>query len=233
MARTNNTMTQCKICGSEDIYNVPTKVETVTVCRECGYGYPSLRDPIIYSEDYERKYNLYPEHDICNIRLSFVRRAEDIFLKAHTGKSILKILDYGCGSGAFVRASNDAGYEAYGYDVNDYTEDLRPGKGFVPEIVTLWDSFEHLTDEEQAAFFEKFKSVKMIVVSVPDFSSACLSIDEWRHYRPKEHLHYYTSSALTQRFLKEGYFPAFISHDEDLIRKAPWKNNILSMGFVK
>lgn len=231
MARTGDTqMIICVNCGSDLTTTIRLDSEDIVVCHDCGYGRPSLRDPIQYDDDYEKKYLAYDEKSICGIRLLFVSRA-----KQFLDRSFYQILDYGCGSGAFVKAARDDGYEAYGYDVNDYTEDLRPPEGFEPGIVTAWDSFEHLTDEQQVEFFKSAKSANIIIVSVPNFQAPQKdeSLKEWRHYRPREHLHYYTVKSLCFRFEREGYKFAFTAYDEDNIRKAPWNNNILTVGFTK
>lgn len=211
--------------------------ETLSICHSCGYGRPSNQTPIEYTEAYEAKYMNYPESDICKIRLQALAQT----IKRYKNACMYPInpytlLDYGCGSGAFVKAAKRSCYCAYGFDVNDFTADLRPPKNFKPDIVTAWDAFEHLTDTQQAEFFKTAENAKIIVVSVPDFTHALNTPDafnSWRHYRPGEHLHYYTAIALTTRFEKEGFTLSYMSHSEDKVRKAPWKNNILTVGFIR
>lgn len=213
---------KCLNCGLENTFTINLELEDMTICKCCGYGRPSMQTPIQYDENYEKKYLAYPEAAINKIRLHFI-------LKKGT------ILDYGCGSGSFVKAARKAGYTAYGYDINDFTADLRPPEGLRPDIITAWDSFEHLTDEQQIDFFKIAESAKLIVLSVPDFDTPKKdeSLEKWRHYRPKEHLHYYTLEALYFRFRREGFIFYLSSHAEDEVRKAPWKNNILTAVFKK
>ena len=220
----------CNNCDSTSIVDIALDVENVVVCKDCGYGRPSLREPMQYEDSYEAKYLAYPEKDICVIRLRVLR-----ILDSGLATRRQKLLDYGCGSGAFVRAARAAGYDAYGFDVNDFTADLRPPEGFTPDIITAWDAFEHLTDEQQKIFFQCANTANTIAVSVPDFFTPTKdeTLKKWRHYRPREHLHYYTLTALCTRFEREGYSFGFSSHAEDAVRKAPWKNNILTVGFVK
>ena len=223
-------MKHCMVCDSELISTIYLDQEYMDICNDCGYGRPSLRDPIQYGDEYESKYLSYPENEICKIRLFFVKQA-----KRSADISIHSILDYGCGSGSFVKAARKEGYTAFGYDINDYTSDIRPSEEYSPEIITAWDSFEHLTDEQQEDFFKCADNAKIILISVPDFNTPKkdLSLKDWRHYRPREHLHYYTVKSLCFRFEREGYRLAFSSHEEDIVRKAPWKNNILTVGFIK
>lgn len=214
---------ECSICG-RTMFAKEMKDETLFICFNCGYGRPSIQTPMEYGTEYEKKYLSYPENALCKIRMDFVEKLNVLNRR--------NLIDFGCGSGAFVHYARGKGYAAYGFDVNDFTAHLRPPKNFTARIVTAWDSFEHLTDEQQAAFFHENKRAEIIVVSVPDFES-CIDAASWRHYRPREHLHYYTEAALRTRFKKEGLTAHFCSHDEDAVRSAPWKNNILSIGFVR
>src|SRR4030042_2972648 len=207
---------ECLNCGSEKTFIIHLDLEEITICESCGYGRPSLQTPMQYDEAYEKKYLAYPEDEINKIRLSII-----------LGKG--SILDYGCGSGSFVKTAREAGFIAYGYDINNFTVDLRPPENFKPDIITAWDSFEHLTDNQQIDFFKIAESVKFIVLSVPDFSTPekYKTLNQWRHYRLQEHLHYYTKESLIICFKQQGFNFIFSSHAEDEVRKAPWKNNIL------
>jgi cyclopropane fatty-acyl-phospholipid synthase-like methyltransferase len=211
---------ECLNCGSTNTDLIKLDVEDILICKNCGYGRPSLQEPMQYDDSYEKKYLSYPENEINKIRLAFILQEGSI-------------LDYGCGSGSFVRACREKGYVAYGYDVNNFTADLRPPEGFKPDIITAWDSFEHLTDQQQIEFFKIAENAKLIVLSIPDFKTPEKdeSLRQWRHYRPGEHLHYYTVKSLCTRFEKKGFKYIFYCHAEDKIRKATWKNNILTIGF--
>lgn len=226
-------MKNCYVCGSEKTSEIKLDVESVHVCGVCGYGYPTLRTPIEYDEAYEAKYLKYPEDEINKIRIKAVYKT---VCSVKNNVEVKEFLDYGCGSGSFVGALRDAGFSAFGVDVNDFTAHLRPSGYFYPDVVTAWDSFEHMADEEQTEFFEKLESslTSVVVVSLPDFSTPAKdeTLKAWRHYRPGEHLHYYTELALVRRFADEGFIPVYVSHEEDTVRKAPWENNILTVGFV-
>jgi SAM-dependent methyltransferase len=215
---------KCTNCGFGFVFLVKMPEEDMRVCNVCGYGRPSIQAPMHYDDKYEAKYLHYPDKELNNIRLSFV-----------PSDTRLSILDYGCGSGSFVKAARQAGYDAYGYDVNDFTADLRPPNKIYPDIITAWDSFEHLTDSGQRTFFKKAARASFIIVSLPDFESAPHdeNLINWRHYRPREHLHYYTADALRTRFRYEGFINTRVSHKEDEVRKAPWHNNILTMVFAQ
>ena len=104
------------------------------------------------------------------------------------------VLDIGAGSGAFVRAAVAAGFVAKGYDViaaaavrlrvaGLYAD--RDPAGYA--AVTLWDTLEHMDDP--GAALDAIPSLAF--VSLPVFASLS-RIRESRHYRPGEHLYYFT-----------------------------------------
>ena len=219
---------KCLICGGTT-EKFELEKENVFICNDCGYGRPSIQEPIIYDESYEKKYLSYEENKINKIRFKFVAAVSNYY-----GTSINDILDFGCGSGSFVRMIREIGLTAYGFDVNDFTVDLRPPENYKPKIIVAWDSFEHLTDEQQKEFFDLAKNAKVICLSVPDFQTPNKNyISDWRHYRPGEHLHYYTIKSISEKFKQNGFQLVNFSHDEDIVRTAPWNNNILSVGFIK
>ena len=220
---------KCLICGQET-KRLELPEEDMYICTSCGYGRPSIQNPIEYTEAYEIKYLGYNEDAINEIRIDAVETIlDDLCLH-----KVAHILDYGCGSGSFVKSARASGFIAYGYDVNRFTDDLRPPFAYAPDIITAWDSFEHLTDKEQKQFFKLARCSKAIILSFPDFSTPNeTEVLSWRHYRPKEHLHYYTLESITRRFAMEGFKLYSFSHNEDSVRTAPWDNNILTVGFIR
>jgi len=109
------------------------------------------------------------------------------------------VLDYGSGIGWF-RAWRPSGVEVYSYDIAKYPQtgiDLR-----VYDVVCFWDVLEHVPD------FTKVEPIlrlaKCVAVSLPmkigldDFST-------WKHFKPTEHLHYFTEETLDAMFRKYGF----------------------------
>lgn len=103
-----------------------------------------------------------------------------------------KLLDYGCGPGAF-NAACPGGFELHGFDIN-------PSCGFSKidhwerwNIVTFWDSLEHIPD-----FYRELKrlSPKWLFITCPNLEAVKGDIKDWRHYRPGEHLFYFDKYSL-------------------------------------
>lgn len=118
------------------------------------------------------------------------------------------LLDYGTGTGAFLKHPfRPESLSVEGYDINPFSEyhDVRGflPKNHKPDVMTMYDVLEHLP--EPISVIEHFRP-KILAVSVP--YAELLKIDElptWRHFRPGEHLHYFTKRSLKVLMEKTGY----------------------------
>jgi len=106
------------------------------------------------------------------------------------------VLDVGAGSGAFVRDATAAGFSVKGFEViNQAADRLRKAGAWAEDphefdCVTLWDTIEHLEDPHTR--LQQVRKGAYLFASVPVFEDL-RKIRESRHYRPGEHLYYWTS----------------------------------------
>lgn len=128
-------------------------------------------------------------------------------------------VDMGIGGGAFVSAMG-----CLGYDVEpDAVQWLKQNGRWYGEIsrtsgkevyrsvewMTFWDSFEHMTEEEHLLWLPKAK--KYVFMSIPIFSlrKICTryewGIRMWKHYKPGEHLWYFTYFGLIKYMRWHGF----------------------------
>jgi len=165
--------------------------------------------PIEYGTTYiQTGYSNKPTRDMAWLRLGVV------------GQYITsgEVIDIGYGDGEFVRQALKAEFDAKGFDVHYDTTDI-PTVKTLPDstdCLTFFDSIEHF-DDLQNAFTCK---ARLIVVTVPHTPS--VRPDElitWRHYKPNEHLHYFTPASILSLFARNGYYLDALSNVEDLIRK--------------
>lgn len=116
-------------------------------------------------------------------------------------------VDVGCGNGALLAYVRSKGYEVAGVELDsDYcreVEDLLLLKCYTPfeffdagysyNVLSMFDVFEHFVDP--IGFFSSYAlNHENIVVEVPDHSNV-EQFSEWKHYRPDEHLFYWTHRA--------------------------------------
>lgn len=181
-------------------------------CQNCGHLWQENPSPFEYGKEYVNGYAGRPTLELSWVRLAF------LWIYKKDGR----VLDIGYGDGEFIRQASRAGFFTMGYDAHaddigvPVVKELKPG---VFDIVTMFDSFEHMADLD-----EPFKAApSMFVVTVPWLPEGVTdeTIRQWRHYKPNEHLHYFTEKSLRAVFSRHGYGMETREPIEDIIRKNP------------
>ncbi len=136
---------------------------------------------------------------ICDIRWNFIR--EMCCVDDTTGiiKLYPHVLDFGCGVGWFAAFKPDWVSRCDTFDVMPV-----PQTGIKPnyDIVTMWDVLEHIADFTQ---LEKILLItKYVAMSIPMKPDNVAWLD-WKHFKPGEHLHYYTEDLLCALFAKYDF----------------------------
>ena len=144
-----------------------------------------------YDEAYFAKVSAYEDGDIAQA----VNAGRCAMLARHMPAGA-RVFDIGAGSGAFVRDALQAGFDAKGFDVMAGAIERLCADGLYADdpaefdAVTLWDVIEHL--EYPGAMLEKVPAGAFLFVSLPVFEDLG-RVRESRHYRPGEHLTYWTA----------------------------------------
>lgn len=142
------------------------------------------------------------------------------------------MLDFGCGSGSFVRACIKQKIKAVGFDINPYSEYCDISLLFNGHsTVTFWDSLEHLSNPKQII---KGLNGKLIFVSTPSTDGHDnINLYKWKHYYPGEHVHYYNERSLIELLTVCGYSIVYKSYGESECRRGNSNKNILTVGGIK
>ena len=149
-------------------------------------------DRVEYGDAYWQKVMAYEDTDIARD----VNAGRCEMLKRHLRNNAI-VIDVGAGTGAFVRAARAAGFDARGYDVMPIAVDRLVAQGYYADPATyhdalcMWDTIEHLEDAADMLGCVR----EWLFVSVPVFHDLS-AIRESRHYRPGEHLYYFTPAGL-------------------------------------
>lgn len=161
---------------------------------ELGRGFHP-RQPMDYSGPYFEKYQQLDATDMG----AALTRARVEFVRRHTE---LQTVDIGIGGGRFVLESG-----GWGYDVNAEAVAWLRDQGLLfdiyashAEVITCWDSLEHIPSPEQLIK----QAGEWVFVSMPIYrdQAHCLAS---KHFKPGEHLHYFTHDGLLLWFERQGF----------------------------
>lgn len=197
----------CPVCQQGPTQDL---MEGLRGCSECDhiYQYP-LEVKAVYDRRYvEERYDRYPTTPAMSaLRLGL--------LKAHVNTGTL--LDVGYGNGAFVKQAVKGGFDAYGCDVHGADYGIREAKLTDRrhwDVVTFFDALEHFTDLDVIRDLSCRTST--FLISYPNRPASFPKDRNWRHYRPGEHLHYFSLVSLAKLFSNKKII--YTTDAEDSIR---------------
>ena len=145
---------------------------------------------------------------------------------AQTGR----LLDVGCGDGAFIARASRAGWRAFGVERGDRVRDAQcrglQVRGSVDElrglgtfdVITLWHGFEHMTDptHELDRALELLADGGTLIVVVPDFGGIQARIfgRSWFHLDVPRHVFHFSQAALVHLVESRGLVVVGVDHHE-------------------
>lgn len=118
------------------------------------------------------------------------------------------VLDIGAGCGTFVRAARSWGFPAKGFDVIPKTVDhLKSIDAFADnpagfEVVTFWDSLEHMEDPGQV--LDRVARNALVLVAIP-LVQCLAAVRASKHYKPGEHLYHFTERGFVDWMALHGF----------------------------
>lgn len=189
---------------------------------ELGQGYHP-RQPINYEGDYWLEYQARDRSPmgvaLTELRHAFVRRHYQPF-------DSLDAVDIGIGGGAYVLRAGCAGYDvnprarAWLKECGAWRD---PAEGYTAAL-TFWDSLEHIPVPEEAVKHAR----EWVFVSMPIYTDAA-DVLRSPHYKPGEHVWYWTEAGLIRWFDRQGFDVAEVNGEET----AAGRRGILSFAFCR
>lgn len=185
-------------------------------CESAGYGWHSS-EPMEYTGDYFKSYierdNTPMGKALTEARVNFVREHYDG-----------NIVDIGIGGGRFALEIG-----GLGCDVSESAIEWLQSKGLYWDpfsqktpAVTCWDSLEHMPDP--GALLRNVEKWCFVSMPIYDTLQHCLNS---KHYKPPEHLFYFTEDGL-KRFMGEHGFECVAVSD---IESELGREDIVSFAF--
>ena len=126
-------------------------------------------------------------------KISLIRWKFVSLIKPHT------VLDYGSGVGWF-RA-----YRPYNVEVDSYDIGKFPQTGILRDnydLICFWDVFEHLPN--LVVIEDTINLANFVALSIP-IKPLSQPISSWVHFKPGEHLNYFTEESLNAIFNNYGF----------------------------
>lgn len=198
--------------------------DDLIVCRDFGMAFQhDMTVSVAYDESYFNKCAGYEGKDIA----VQINRGRIELVAKHFGPTGL-VCDVGIGSGEFIKTRKNT----YGRDVNPlaidwlhcsnlWADDLSAFRAF-----TFWDVIEHCPEPED--YFKHICVGGYVFTSVPIFSDLT-KIRESKHYRPGEHLYYWTDAGFVRWMRLHG----FELLERDTFEMKAGRDSIYSYAFRK
>lgn len=169
------------------------------LCREHGVAYQADREHLVaYDAEYYDRCSSYEGQEIAN-RINAGRIA---LVEKHYGSEL--VVDIGVGSGEFIKRRGNT----FGHDVNPVAIEWLKRNGLWADRLdefcafTMWDVVEHLETPEE--ILRHVPVYGWVFFSLPIFPHlGC--IRQSRHYRPGEHLTYWTAEGFITWIRQHGF----------------------------
>lgn len=176
--------------------NLPVGLhDTLLWSEELGQGFHT-RPAMTYDGDY---FAHYQQLDATPMGAALTKARCD-FVHSHYNGA--EVVDIGIGGGRFVEDFGAYGFDVSGAAIQWLLNNQRFRNPYLVEVdaVTCWDSLEHIPEPEK--LLAQVKSY--LFVSMPIYDGL-QDILQSKHYKPGEHLHYWTHTGFVLWASKNGF----------------------------
>ncbi|HET6899205.1 MAG TPA: class I SAM-dependent methyltransferase, partial [Vicinamibacteria bacterium] len=204
----------------------------IVECEVCGLVFARATDaPSVdpYTESYYRG-DVYA--DYLTTRETILRNAQRALREIEGLTAGRRLLDVGCATGFFLEAAAQRGWTVQGLEASAYAsaqareqsklpvlqgsiED--PPRGLLPaDVVTLWDTIEHLERPDQALIRirELMGPQGLLVITTGDFASLVRRVTgrRWRLFGDRTHHFFFTPRTLESLLARAGFRAIHVDH---------------------
>jgi len=239
MSNANSALLCCPFCQSEKTkiafflkdHSVSKETFSLFDCEDCGLRFtnpiPEANTISKYyqSEDYISHSNTKKGivNSLYHAARDFMIQQKINWIKSFSSKKSL--LDFGCGTGHFMNALKQNGFQVKGVEIdegarnfaiNQFGLDVITPQGFLNDssdvrfgVITLWHVLEHI--HEPAVFLKKMNQCLsndgILMIAVPNFTSydADYYADYWAAYDVPRHLWHFSPTFLEKWLRSQGF----------------------------
>lgn len=224
----------CLVCGGSDTGRLLFHTSRpVLQCRTCGLVYAKPRNAVAhdegpenYSKDYSEDYYRDGTYaDYLADRDAIQRNAPRVLSELEQMVKGRRLLDVGCATGFFLEAARSRGWMVQGLEVSEYASNyarrelklqvetasiVSPPAGLSQfDVVTLWDTIEHLDRPGLAlANIRRLLGPRgVLVFSTGDYDSLLrrLTGKRWRLFADPTHNFFFNARVLQRMLERESF----------------------------
>lgn len=170
------------------------------------------------------KYTLeYAQAQSTTIEMSYLRISLLASIMGYDAFAAARVLELGPGAGTLMNTLKKHCASVDGFDVVpsphstvSETDSLRSKW----DLLIACDVIEHMPDSE--SFFDY--DFEWAYISIPAMPADVEKMSTWRHFKPDQHLWYFTRPDFCRWVERHGYEIKYSGHTEDLIRRR-WDDN--------
>lgn len=228
-------VTSCPVCGHSNFepflsstdYTVSKKLFSLIRCAQCKLVITSPRPETEKLGEYYQSADYISHTSKANSLIdslylmvrSFTMRGKKMLAKnLQPNKGM--VLDYGCGTGDFLHACKEDGWQAQGVEPGEGARSLAQQKGVTVaasindivgsfNLITLWHVLEHVPDLNEALthLHQKLTPDGSLIVAVPNHSSLDGKVykEHWAGYDVPRHLWHFSAQNMEQLLLNNGF----------------------------
>jgi SAM-dependent methyltransferase len=232
------TIDQCPVCGNTHFspylickdYLISKQDFAIQQCTNCGFRLTNPRPTADRIGEYYKSEDYVSHNDsgggLINTAYRTVRSytlQSKLALINKLNKGQGRILDVGCGTGAFLETCKNGGWAVMGMEPDPDARAIAVQKLSVPiqpsldelsgmgpfDIISLWHVLEHIPDLNHA--IPQLKNLLAgegtLLIAVPNSDSydATYFKEYWAAYDVPRHLHHFTPSTIEPLFKKHGF----------------------------
>lgn len=232
-------LSNCPVCQSASFepfltckdYTVSQESFTIVNCKLCGFKFTNPRPDnsvlgnYYKSEDYISHSNT--SKGIVSKMYHWVRnytlKKKIALVRSHVSRGT--ILDYGCGTGMFLKVCKSEGWETFGMEPDSGARQIAKGFGIDSfqdkedlakaaqgkqfSAITLWHVLEHVTDLPETLHFfkEKLSPNGVLIIAVPNYTSYDAEHYErfWAAYDVPRHLYHFEINSVSKLLSPYGF----------------------------
>lgn len=231
--------TNCPVCKNQSFskflsckdYTVSQKEFNIVSCNSCGFKFtnpiPEIADLGNYykSEDYISHSNTKKGiiSRLYHLVRNYTLRQKLALVSKHVSRGT--ILDYGCGTGMFLKTCQESGWSVFGMEPDSDARKIAAQVNVKPSVdktelaqtlgknkldaITLWHVLEHVTDlDETLSFFKKnLADEGVLIIAVPNHKSndAKHYNEFWAAYDVPRHLYHFEPKTIGQLLAGYGF----------------------------